>query len=123
MHLDFLKATLQALAAPADVQLARFPDFVEKADELVLDFDHSLMLVRLDDAEGLTAEQQTALAALDDLLAAMSGEVNARLWTEQSLRDGAEWGRVRAGAAAALRAFGWLVEPPPPTQSTYVSLR
>jgi hypothetical protein len=116
-----LRETLQALAAPPDVQLARFPDFVVKADELALDFDHALVLVRQDGGAALSAEQHAALSMVDGLLDAMSGAANARLWTERALREGAEWGRVRAAAAAALRAFGWPVEPPPPTQNVYVS--
>jgi hypothetical protein len=121
MSFTYLRETLQALAAPPDVQLARFPDFVVKADELALDFDHALLLVRQEGGEALSVEQHAALSAVDGLLDAMSGAENASLWTEQALREDPEWDRVRAAAAAALRAFGWPVELPPPTQNVYVS--
>src|SRR3954469_23622245 len=119
MSSAYLRETLQALAAPPDVQLARFPDFVVKADELALDFDHALTLVRQDGGAALSAGQHAAVGAVDDLLGAMSGAANARLWTERALREGAEWARVRAAAAAALRTFGWPAEPPPPTRNVY----
>src|SRR5690349_13455351 len=120
---ETLKVVLQALAAPPDQQLARFPDFVVKADELALDFDDIFIRIRQDDAPAVSAEQRAHLDEVDALLTAMSGEANAVLWTEQALHEGAEWLEVRRAAARALQAFGWPVEPPPPTQNVYVPSR
>ena len=111
---------LQALAADADLQLARFPDFVCKPDELALDFDDALLLVRSCQQIELAPEQARALAAVDALLARMSGAANAALWTEAALRERVEWAEVRAAAAAALLALGYPIEPPPPTDNIYV---
>ena len=68
---ETLRAALQALAAPAPVQLARYPEFVVKADELALDFDDALLLVRHNRAAEIDARQAAALAALDELFTRM----------------------------------------------------
>jgi hypothetical protein len=115
-----LITSLQALAAPAEAQLARFPDFVAKADELALDFDDALMLIRDCPQLELTGDQVTALDAVDHALAAMSGPAQAGFWTEVSLRESLEWARVRSVAAEALGALGAPVESPPPRHGVYV---
>ena len=112
--------SLQALAAPADVQCARFPDFVVKADELVLDFDDALMLVRDCRQLTLTGYQHDALTDLDLTLSAMSGSTNRHLWTEAALREGPEWDVVRRQAAAALRTLDAPIVQPPPSGAIYV---
>jgi hypothetical protein len=112
--------SLQALAAPAEVQCARFPDFVVKTDELVLDFDDALMLVRDCRQLALTGHQQDALADLDLTLSAMSGSQHGHLWTEAALREGPEWEVIRRQAAAALRALDAPVVHPPPSRAVYV---
>ena len=120
MPFEYLRETLQALAAPADQQLARFPDLAVKADELALDFDDALILVHQAGATTVSAEQRARLDDVHALLAAMSGEANEALWTERALYENAQWGAVRRAAARALQAFGWPAEPPPPTRNVYV---
>jgi hypothetical protein len=115
-----LITSLQALAAPAEIQLARFPDFVVKADELALDFDDALMLVRDCPQLELTPGQVAALDALDQALDVMSGPGQGRFWTESALRDGAEWAHVRGLAAAALRTLDAPVTTPSPSHAVYV---
>ena len=115
-----LRDALQALAAPSDVQLARFPLFVAKADELAIDFHESLLLVTQDSNSQLSTEQAVALRDLDALLDAMSGVANAELWTEHALRHSAAWQEVRRAAMRALIVFAWPAEPPPPTRNVYV---
>ena len=112
--------SLQALAAPADVQLARYPDFTVKADELALEFEDALLLVTSCQQIGMDDEQRDTLCGLDDLLTRMSGKENSRLWTEDALRSAPEWEEVRRRAAATLRSLGFPVEPPPPTSNTYI---
>ena len=117
---ETLRAALQALAAPAPVQLARYPEFVVKADELALDFGDALLLVRHNRAAEIDSGQAAALAALDELFARMSGPARPELWTEDAVRSRPERVEVRALAAAALAAFGWPSAPPPPNTAVYV---
>ena len=118
--IERLVHALQALAAPADAQLARDPAFVAKARELALDFADALRLVTDCPQVILTREQQATLEHVDDLLERMSGEQNAALWTEAALREGAEWQAVRRLAGQALLALGQPVDLPPPGDATYV---
>ena len=115
-----LITTLQALAAPVEVQLSRFPDFVVKADELALDFNDALVLVRDCRQLELTRDQEHALFALDRTLDAMSGPSRAHLWTEGALRESDEWHVVRALAVAALEVLGAPVGDPGPSGAVYV---
>ncbi|HEY0971791.1 MAG TPA: hypothetical protein VGE02_12555 [Gemmatimonadales bacterium] len=117
---DMLRAAMQALAAPAPVQLAHYTDLVVKADELALDFDDALLLVRQSRAPEIDSRLAAALAALDELLARMIGPTRPDLWAENALRSRPEWAKVRSLASAALAAFGWPVEPPPPNPHVYV---
>jgi hypothetical protein len=110
---------LQALAAPAEIQLARFPDFVVKADELALDFDDALRRAGRP-GNHLSPAQRTALARVDEFLTRMSGAANAPKWTDAAVQSSPEWVAVRALAADALRALGAPVEPPPPSDAVFV---
>jgi hypothetical protein len=107
-----LKHALQALAAPAEVQLGLFPDFVCKADELALDFGHWHECVVGNGADSLTQQQLSWLNALDERLGAMSGMHHSASWTDEALRTGPEWVEIRALAAESLLSLGWdLVAP------------
>jgi hypothetical protein len=114
--IERLVDTLRALAAPAEEQLARYPDFVVKADELALDFDDALRLVMDCPQIRLEAEQEHALERLDDTLERMSGEANASLWTARALREREEWAHVRRLARAALAALDHPADPPRPDE-------
>ena len=112
--------SLQALAAPADVQLSRFPDFVVKGEELALDFDDAFMLVRDCPQLLLTSAQLDALVEIDRALAAISGARHAELWTEAALRESARWDAVRTLARAALITLNTPVQDPDPPRTVYV---
>jgi len=112
-----LERAVLALAQPAEVQLTLFADFVCKADELALDFDDGLSMSR---KEQMSSEQRAAIDTLDQLLARMSGEQNAPLWTEEALRSGPVWEEVRSAAKAVAAAFGWTLRRPPPSGATYI---
>ena len=115
-----LITSLQALAAPADIQLTRFPDFVVKADELASDFDDALMLMRDCPQLELTGEQTDALDAVESALDAMSGPLCRHLWSDSALCESAHWARVRELAAAALAALGASVTIPAASHAVYV---
>ena len=118
--IEQLVHALQALAAPADVQIARFPDFVVRADELALDFDDALRLSLDCPQVELRPAQREALLKVDLHLTTMSGRENAHLWTEAALHERAEWAQVRELAAQALQELGQPRTTPPPTRATYV---
>lgn len=106
-----LMHSVQLLAQPAEVQDASLPDFVCKADELALDFDHWRRCVESDRAATLSAEQREALRVLD----ARIDDVFLHDVPDderQSLTRPA-WGLVREAARAALAAFGWPADRPP----------
>ena len=116
--LEELKWSLQALALEADVQQTLFPSFAATADELALDFDNWRRAASGQHA--FTAEQHSALAAVDALLDEMSGKPNAGLWTDAALAGHPQWQEVRQRASRALAAFGWKLEKPPSDRGTYI---
>ena len=118
--IEQLVHALQALAAPPDAQLARYPAGTAAADELALDFDDAWRLVASCQQLELAPAQRAALASVDAALSRMSGAAHARLWTPDALRGAPEWALVRAHAARALAALDRPVAPPPPPRATYL---
>jgi hypothetical protein len=101
------------LAADSTAQLSLYPDYVDVAEELALDFDDWFRVVSQDQ---LSEEQVRALDAIDDHLTAMSrggADFAEEVWCEEALRDHARWSELRVLAIAALVAFGWPIEVPP----------
>lgn len=118
--IERLIIALRALAGPVDEQLARFPNFVVKADELALDFADAHLLFEQCQQLEFTAAQREAVAAVDRLLDRMSGPERAALWTEQALREAPEWDRVRTAAKVALRELGYAEGRVPPSDAKYI---
>ena len=118
--IERLIRALQALAAPADAQLARDPDFAAKAGGLALDYDDALRLTLDCPQIRLDPEAREALETIGERLDVMSGETDA-FWTEDALRGSAEWEAVRRLAREALRALGEPVDLPPPGDGVHVS--
>ena len=116
-HFEQLRRSLQALAISGSAQLALFREYVVKADELALDFDHWFAVLRSNYARELTPRQADALAGIDQKLAIISrdgAEFDVELWTDEALKSSEHWAEVRRLAASALEAFGWAVESLPP---------
>ncbi|HEV2596822.1 hypothetical protein [Sphingopyxis sp.] len=114
-----LQHAVLALAQPAEVQLALFPDFVCKADELALDFEDGLYELVGHESD-VSAEQRAALDALDSLLVSMSGQHNAAFWTDEAVRSDEKWEDIRSAAKATAKIFGWELRPPPPSGAIYI---
>jgi hypothetical protein len=109
-HFKQLRRSLHALTISGSGQRTLFPDFVVKADELALDFDHWFAVIRSNYARELTPPQADALAGIDQKLAIMSrdgAEFDVELWTDEALNSSEHWADVRRLAASALEAFGW----------------
>ena len=117
--IERLIQSLQALASPADVQLAHRPDFAAKAHELVADFEDALRLVSDCPQIRLEDHQREQLEQLSDYLEARGGTANRAFWSEASIRNSDEWATVRDLAGAALRGLGASPEPLPARSSAY----
>ena len=120
-HMEWQRQTLiwavQALALDATAQLALYPDFVVKADELALDFHDALTWTRDGMSTGWTAEQAAALVRLDEKLSRLSRggpEYDESPWfSGAALSTDSRWENVRALARDTLRAFHRPLENPP----------
>jgi hypothetical protein len=79
--------SLQALACDPDDQLTLFPDFVCKADELVLDYGHWSEVALSRFAGEFSADQLATLKVIDDRIDAMSyggAQFEEELWYEEA---------------------------------------
>ena len=121
--LQQLQQSVQALALPATTQLALFPDFVCKAEELALGFDHWWLCVSSRATGVLMGDQQRLLQEIDSRLSLMSGAENAQLWSDDALRTDPAWQRVRQLAQETLVAFDWKAEIPPLDDTRYIGGR
>jgi hypothetical protein len=98
-----LKHSLQTLAMPPDIQLGLLPDFVCKADEIALTFNHWYQCVLGNDNRTLSRQQELALEAIDKQLDTMTGK--EQLWTEEAVKSLPEWEQIRIVAREALETF------------------
>jgi hypothetical protein len=116
-HFKQLRWSLQGLAASASAQKPLFPDAGVTPDELALDFDRRVAVIRETYGHDLTDVQRSSLEAIDQTLARMSrdgAEFDAELWTDAALTASEHWASVRRLAVAALDAFGWPADNPQP---------
>ena len=119
---DQFRWSLQALASNAETQRSLFPDFVCKAEELALDFDHWSEVVVSACGLKFADDQAEAVRAVDRRLMAMSlggAEFDEELWTDEALGGRPQWDELRSLAGAALASFGWPMETPPRGRSLY----
>lgn len=111
---------LQALAIDAESQLSLYPQFVVKADELVLDFDNWYGVAKPDLEAEATLEAKRSLQALDEFIDSISGQPFAHLWTEEAVLSSEEWKKMRLLAQAACNALGVPIETPPSSPDIFV---
>jgi hypothetical protein len=108
-----LQHSLQALALPAAAQIALFPDFVCKTDELVLDFDHWRSCAVGNYRVEMTPAQLQSLAAVDTHIDIPNIDEYKSVWDESALYSHPFWEELRDLAIQSLNAFGWPQETPP----------
>jgi hypothetical protein len=116
--LERLKHSLQALALPAAAQLAYYPDFVVKTDELVLDLGHWRDCAVGNYRGEMTEAQLRSLETLDKHIDNPSGD--RTVWDDSALSRHPFWATLRRLAIEALNAFGWPQETPPSYAHEYV---
>jgi len=116
-----LMRAVQALAQPAHIQVALFPDFVVIGDELALDFGDAYERYRSTDGLGLTPEQNAALGRLDCELERLSGPADPAFWLDRAaLETDSRWHNLRELARSVLREMGWPDTRPDPSDAIYV---
>ncbi|HSJ30799.1 MAG TPA: hypothetical protein VK933_05150 [Longimicrobiales bacterium] len=117
--IERLITSLDALAAPADVQLRRIADnaasrtssavteasagAVADARDLAFEFADALLLASDCPQVLLNGAQRQVLDALDEQLEEMLREGGVHLWQPPGLRESVEWRTARRLAAEALR--------------------
>jgi hypothetical protein len=118
--LERLKHSLQALGLPARAQVAYFPDFVVKTDELVLDFGHWRDCAVANYRVDMTPAQLDSLAAIEAHIAAPNSTGDRTVWDEGALYSHPFWEELRNLAIQSLNAFGRPQESPPSYAHEYV---
>lgn len=101
-----MRRALAALAQPAAIQRALFPELSSVGDELARVFDAALH-----DASNLSADEQDASARIEAFFLAHGGAGHADFWDDL---DDPRWGEVRALARQALEVHGWPAVKPQP---------
>lgn len=114
-----LRHSIQLLACQSEIQVGLLPDFVCKADELALDFDHWKDVVLSNFGADLTADQKSCIENIDRRLSALT-HLGPEHWTEHAVRESQEWQRLRSVAIEALQSFGWPQQTPPSHADEYI---
>lgn len=103
--------SLQALAAPADVQLQLVPDYLWGVDELAIEFDQWYQVMKRRQTM-FSKKQRGILEDLNKKLDEISGPENLRYWMEDTVRNDIAWEDIRFLAQNALDAMGWPLQEP-----------
>jgi len=112
MNLQPLKDALQILALPIKAQVHLDHNEVGRVERLRNVFRSRYCLVRCELNGNLAQEQKQVLERLDNLLFGMNPESHWLIWSEEKLRNNANWRKVRAYAREALVQFNWPLELP-----------
>ena len=114
-----IKWILQALAQPAHIQISLFPNFVNVADELALEWGECFDLVNRK-WDFFSSDQLMLIRSLDAQIVKMSGVFNISLWNNEALSSACEWQVVRQLAKELLDIFEWNFEEPSMIDAIYV---
>jgi len=105
------RRSLQALAAPADIQLQLLPDYLWGVDEIAIEFDQWYQVIKRRRTI-FSKKQRSILEDLNKKLDEISGPENLRYWMEDTVRNDIVWEDIRLLAKNALDAMGWPHEEP-----------
>ena len=119
MNLQPLKDALQILALPIKAQIHFDQIEVGRVERLRNIFRSRYCLVRCELNDHLSQGQKQVLERLDSLLFGMNPESYWLVWSEEKLRNNANWRKVRRYAREALVRFNWLLELP--TEDLFVA--
>ena len=114
-RLRMLLRDLQALAADPEILIRAYDRDIPVADDLANDLQDRVELALRCVEDGLITQDMWERARdVDAMLEEMSRRHDSSLWTDEALRNRAEWSKVRRLARGALEAMGYDLEPPPP---------
>jgi hypothetical protein len=106
--IEQLKWIIQAMAQPYDIQKQMFPEFVNVADELALEWEAVLDELHLfQDVPLLSGQQKISIKSIDEFILSISGSGNAQYWNNDALCNSAEWEKIRTMASNFLIEMGW----------------
>ncbi|MCG7368708.1 hypothetical protein MHZ90_21700 [Pantoea sp. ACRSH] len=108
----------RAFAQSSTVQESLFPDFVNVADELAVEWELALEDINED---LLSNEQRLSIKALDDYMLSISGPDNIQFWNNDALYNSSEWNYMRVLAGNILTAMGWDDKPPSKSSAIYIN--
>jgi len=108
----------RAFAQSSIVQKSLFPDFVNVADELAVEWEIALEETNSD---MLSDKQKSSIKELEDYLLSISGSENIQHWNDHALCYSDEWNQMRELAKIILDAMGWGNEVPPECNALYIS--
>lgn len=99
-----LERTLRNLAAPAAEQTSYLTRLgtAPSVDELALEFDDVFRRLTDSGLHTKLGQAKESVAAVNRMLADISGEFHEQLWTTAALERRAEWTRIRELATKAL---------------------
>lgn len=117
--MDKIKWITQAIAQPSHIQKSLFPDFVNVADQLAVEWEVAFNESEQMKAE-LTEQQISMIKRLDDYMDSISGADNIRYWSNDTLSQSSEWDNMRRMAEAVLTVMGWDNAVPPKDGDVYV---
>ena len=106
--LEGMKWATQAFSLPAEKQKTIFPEDVNIANEIGIEWEFSLEeLKRPEVISSLTEEQKLAFKSLDDYLLSIAGSEHPQYWTNEAVFESEEWKKIRILATNILNIMGW----------------
>lgn len=99
--------TLRLLAAPAEMQITLFPEYVDIPGEIAqLSDDLCYLLGQIRDAGLISAEQAAEFRAISDLFSEMPDDGPGNLWTTDAMKGAPEWTSLRERSRLLLADLG-----------------
>lgn len=116
--MEKLEWVTRAFMQSSDTQMSLFPDFVNVADQLAVEWE-----IALDDIsyELLSIEQSSAIKEFDDYMLSISGPDNVRYWNNEALSSSIEWEKMRVLARKVVGSMEWSETPPPNDNAIYIN--
>ena len=114
-----IKWVTQVFAQNSEVQKSLFPEFVNVADELAVEWE--IALDELKENSEFTEEQRLAIKMLDDYMLSISGPANIQYWNNDALCHSTEWRNMRKLAKNILNIMGWDFITPQKSDAIYIN--
>lgn len=112
-----MKWVTQSFSQPYEVQRKLFPDFVNVANQLAVEWE--IALDEINDSQ-LTDDQKKAVKKLDDYMLSISGSANLQYWNDDALCYSNEWVKMRELAKVILVTMGWDNDVSPESHAIYI---